>query len=844
MKLYPPNIEGTIPAFSGDKLIVPFTMNRTVNQNSVRGFALKIKTVQSNKLLCTLKSYNFDFDLSEVIFNELPDLNIGQYYKLQLAYIDNIDGTVGYYSTVGVVKYTTIPEVRIDGLKTQQINMHSFNYVGFYSQESQDVTEKVYSYEFTVHDSNGNLFAGSGEQIHNHSEDNEIYESSDSFILDKELGENKTYYIQYSVTTSNKMKITSPRYRIMERHSIDPEIQATLVTELNKDNGYINLKLVGKKEDNLEIAATGAFIITRSSSKDNYGSWDTILKFVLHGQQPSRWLWKDFTVEHGYTYKYALQQYNDYGLYSNRILSNPIEVSFEDSFLYDGQLQLKIKYNPKVSSFKNTILESKVDTIGSKYPFIFRNGNVCYKEFPISGLISYQMDEEQLFITESDLKLSEKSTNLTDENLTAERIFKLKVLEFLTNGKPKIFRSPVEGNYIVRLMNSSLSPTDTVGRMLHTFSTTAYEIAEYTYQKLGEYNFINVADPTTEQMQWETIPLVWTDGNGKVSYAPTHTKLNKHIATTVRFLEMMPGDLVSIDGKVVSIGATGSYSIDIGTTIKEIKLVDDRTQHQGQIIYSYLSNAQNRFNTITDMTIRDIPLIQFIGENDVFKNIEDIKTSIEGFYFLHFTKRNIVELYTNNANTNRWTSPTLASGTIFSDYDPFSMYKVINVESNPTFKEYFVDGLTKKTIQPELYLNKIYINGVEMDLTETITYSMQAPTDIKSIKITNGIMAECSIQIKELVYKLETSPEVAEKKTIYNETEDRVMRFIYGIYDETLGERLGIYLPYDGVNSDFPNVNTYLNLLNQSINQRDIAYKNFILKLEEAIAKEEEENGQ
>jgi hypothetical protein len=31
-------------------------------------------------------------------------------------------------------------------------------------------------------------------------------------------------------------------------------------------------------------------------------------------------------------------------------------------------------------------------------------------------------------------------------------------------------------------MNSSLSPEDKTGRMLHTFSCTAYEIAEFNYQ--------------------------------------------------------------------------------------------------------------------------------------------------------------------------------------------------------------------------------------------------------------------------------------------------------------------------------------------------------------------------
>jgi hypothetical protein len=43
-------------------------------------------------------------------------------------------------------------------------------------------------------------------------------------------------------------------------------------------------------------------------------------------------------------------------------------------FLFDGERQLKIRFNPKVSSFKEYIPEIKIDTIGSKYPYFFRNG--------------------------------------------------------------------------------------------------------------------------------------------------------------------------------------------------------------------------------------------------------------------------------------------------------------------------------------------------------------------------------------------------------------------------------------------------------------------------------------
>jgi hypothetical protein len=104
---------------------------------------------------------------------------------------------------------------------------------------------------------------------------------------------------------------------------------------------------------------------------------------------------EDYTMEQGVSYEYAVQEVRDGINRQKKIICNrPVKADFEDMFLYDGKTQLRIAFNPKVSSFKTTILESKHDTIGGKYPFFFRNGDVNYKEFPISGLISINMDEE------------------------------------------------------------------------------------------------------------------------------------------------------------------------------------------------------------------------------------------------------------------------------------------------------------------------------------------------------------------------------------------------------------------------------------------------------------------
>lgn len=68
-KLYPPVIEGTIPAFNGTTLVVPFSMNRSVSKADIKGFSVKVKTIQSNSFVVTLyngilKDGYAEFDIS------------------------------------------------------------------------------------------------------------------------------------------------------------------------------------------------------------------------------------------------------------------------------------------------------------------------------------------------------------------------------------------------------------------------------------------------------------------------------------------------------------------------------------------------------------------------------------------------------------------------------------------------------------------------------------------------------------------------------------------------------------------------------------------------------------
>ena len=770
MKLYPPYIEGIIPSFSlksgtGTVITVPFSMNRAVGQTEISNFSLKVKNIISNEYILTLTADSYNYERNEVYFVLLPTqaavFNIGQHYKIQLAYID-ITGEIGYYSTVGVIKCTDEVSAKIEGLSVTQSNIHRYTYKGIYNHK--DSTEKEYQYQFIITDVYGNIIKDSGKQIHYVELDEDMYSSSDSFEYYADLIENEKYYIQYNVITNNQLMVKSKKYCIMQSELVEMEEPLTLTAELNYDNGYIqvDIKQIGKEEEEAsgEFFAEGNFLISRACSDTQYTEWEPIRTIKLNGKGPIYSSKKDFTIEQGKTYKYALQKYNTYNLLTQKRCSNTVFADFEDAFLSDGQYQLRIRYNPQINSFKTTLQETKVETIGGKYPIFFKNGNVEYKEFPISGLVSYKMDEADTFVIDknelgfdyeytlldrhtnntaarveeledrrrelydilykneakrksySDVELQaftvelkniyrmkarladginrydkeiintdqHATTDLIGTNFAAERIFKIKVLDWLNNGQPKIFRSPSEGNYIVRLLNTSLSPEARLGRLLHNFSTTAYEMAEFNYDNLKKYHLINVDEINFLFLLWKTVLLsepqyntrtekeveewdyyfdapdedveVVDNNEHKVIYRSGEILPPGIIAQSVYLYDFIPGTTITIDGVDIVVGANGSHYFESQNGIKSI-VIPHNNYYTGSITYSYYGVSKSNFDLILDEGIETHACRQFIGDqSNIIKQIEDVKTSIINFYKLSFMKREIIDVkYESNYNT-------------------------------------------------------------------------------------------------------------------------------------------------------------------------------------------------
>lgn len=936
-KLYPPIIGGTIPAFYSEggatKIVVPFSMNKAVGKTEVYGFSLKLKyvdgsiidtfqvfnenvVIQDSEAFNIINNASYDLEKSLVITFDVSSirskyLKIGQYYKVQLAYIDE-DLQIGYYSTVGVIKYTVRPTVIIDKIDRSKVNNHQYAYTGVYSQYKGDPTEKVYSSRFVLTYNDGTIIEDTGYVLHNCSEDDLSYESRENFLYARDLKENNIYYLTYMVKTMNGLECSSPRYRLTQSRSIGAEIDISLSATLDYENGYIKLGLICNdqfirnenvteenfienkyyilnNETNTYILAnsyidgkiyyskvsnaviSGTFLISRACSKDDF-EWSEIKRFDVQSMIPGEWSLLDCTLEQGYTYRYSLQQYNANDIYSNRIVSPDVYVDFEHAYLYDGNKQFKISYDPKITNFKNNLLENKVDTIGNKYPFILRNGNVNYKSFDIQGLISLRSDEEGLFMSKDSYEWDEVESDLTSKNITSERLFKRAVQDWLNNGNPKLFRSPTEGNFIVRLLNVSLTPNDKLGRMIHSFKATAYEIEEFNIKNLEKFNIIDSTENLSTLTRWTTIDLKqFSKDNSNREWVSIN---NSRTMYSIKIQDCMPGTIVEIDGKKIMIGATGTYiaeSIDgfNNILIRPADFIGDENNTNyiysyPIITYSYQTKAVSVFGTIEKVEIEDIPLHQFIGTStptNILATLNDTQSTVSSLGLIRFKKKDVYQVFIDCENPENF-DPTLnykyyedeglkkeinldnfSKVAIYqirckrSDYEYYNQegyYIDKNINTFAPFTNYFIDGKTKEIYQITPNLFKVILNEKEeIDLTELLKYVVQDVKAVSSILLNQGVIAEISYSKQISTYHFDNNSHndnLSSAIKTYNNIKNNFQSLLESKIDKI------------GVMSESEKI-TYLQDLDNTTQNIKNKYNLIISELDQAIHEYKEQNG-
>ena len=539
INLYPPVVETYMPAFlirSSDiqknicKVYFSISLYNSLKdiknvQVTVANQNTNLSVLNKNKYPCEIMLTNIKTDLTkssddryyiEIKPEDIEDnFQINQYYKVQIRFTavgasdvsltapQAIDSWLAAnlsnfseWSTVCLVRGISAPSLKISGFDvsadTTLWSSNNVDIVGKLVYADSAETDTLKNYQIKLYNTNNQLLSDSGVIYSNtYSNINEF-----NYTFEYAFKEGESYYFTFEYETAN-MYTESNMYDFIVIQEGADKLEATLTATLDNINGCIALHI----ENNVgQESFVGNITIRRTSNESNFTIWEDIHTESFEENSKLNYTWYDYTVKSGIYYKYIAQRRNSIG---NRGIAihakgEPFMMLFDDMYLTGGDGQLNIRFDPSINSFKRTVSESRTDTIGSKYPYIKRNGYVEYKQFPIGGTITHIMDPSHLITSKKEVFRDsldnynefnkDKYVRIDDFNdWTYEREFRERVMDFLYANKIRLFRSATEGNILVKLMDINFTPNSTLGRRIYSFTATAYEVDEATIKNYDKY---------------------------------------------------------------------------------------------------------------------------------------------------------------------------------------------------------------------------------------------------------------------------------------------------------------------------------------------------------------------
>ena len=535
---YPPLIDTYMPAFvvsnvGAGTCRVYFSISEYNSLSDIKNAQITISNQNTNLSVLDLTKYPSEIMLKniqtdntkttpdkyyiEIVNTDLKNskFEIDIYYKVQIRFTHtsatnksldtpqqldswlaaNLD-KFSEWSSVCLITGISQPTMSAAGFSINEQGQISWsnantNLIGTLKFANENEIETLKDYQVKLFDSNNNLLTDSGIlYANNYNNPNSfIYKFKYNFEVDKSY-----YFIIYYTTKNLYKNNTTINFTVVQDSAA--ALDFSLTASVDEENSY--MKLILKRYS--DTTFTGDIIIRRASSETDFTIWEDLFKISFTNITNIKKELKDMTIKSGVWYQYYIQKIENDGIRGQA--STPTKVTmtiFNDMFLTTNGKQLRLQFDPNISSFRENIPEVLIETIGSKYPFVRRNGNVRYSQFPIGGLISFLMDPSELFISEEELYGSHKRiyekynrTNKINEyrDFIYEKAFRDAVMDYLYNDDIKLFRSATEGNYLVKLTDVSFSPKPELGRMIWSFSATATEIAEDTIDNYELYNII------------------------------------------------------------------------------------------------------------------------------------------------------------------------------------------------------------------------------------------------------------------------------------------------------------------------------------------------------------------
>lgn len=505
--LFAPILRTTQPAFaaSQNSLTVYYTLPQAASLTDIANIEVKVNTQDTNANvvnnttgILSVSATAGSFSINKGLL-KTGHWVAGKLYKIQ-ARLVNASGQKSEWSNVMITKAITSPQVKIlngetttsDPNEISSIHSEIVTMPTFYGEATFVAGESEYldTYRFDLW-YKGKVIETSGNIQYNGSTN-----AAPQYRFHKQFPYYDEYSVTFSIVSNNNYEATSKPY-VFEVISTTSGQITNLAISVDStsipciENAMIQVRLTSTEELN------GNYVIVRSDEDTNYQIWDDVAYLTYVGKQlADELVFTDYYIECGKRYKYAVQRKQINDARSELLLPqdpSPHWVNFEYSYLCGQGTQIKLNFNGEVSSFKHTQLVGKLDTLGSTYPTIAYNGHAYYAEFPLSALVSAYMDEENLFM---DKNFEVFSTNPTAESVQIERKFRHKVETFLNDKQYKLFKTPTEAdkNIIVALTGATLSPQRSLNRMIYSFSTNAYEVAENTLSNLKDLGILKTGE--------------------------------------------------------------------------------------------------------------------------------------------------------------------------------------------------------------------------------------------------------------------------------------------------------------------------------------------------------------
>ena len=501
--LFAPILRTTQPAFvaSQDALTVYYMLPQAASLTDITNIEVKVNTQDTNTNVVNNTTGILSVSATAGSFSinkgtlKTGHWAAGKLYKIQ-ARLVNTSGQKSEWSNVMITKAITLPQVKILNGETTTSDTNEISATHsemvtmptFYGEATFAAGESEYldTYRFDLW-YEGEIVETSGNIQYNSSTN-----AAPQYRFRKQFATYDEHSVTFSIVSNNGYETTSKPYVFEVISTTSGQITNLAVTVDSTsiaciENAMIQVRLTSTEEVN------GNYVIVRSDEDTNYQVWDDVAYLTYVGKQlTDELVFTDYYIECGKQYKYAVQRKQTNNARSELLLPqdlSPHWVNFEYSYLCGRGTQIKLNFNGELSSFKHIQLTGKLDTLGSTYPTIAYNGHAYYAEFPLSALVSAYMDEENLFM-EKDFEML--STNPTAESVRIERKFRHKVETFLNDKQYKLFKTPTEAdkNIIVALTGATLSPQQSLNRMIYSFSTNAYEVAENTLPNLKDLGIL------------------------------------------------------------------------------------------------------------------------------------------------------------------------------------------------------------------------------------------------------------------------------------------------------------------------------------------------------------------